>query len=146
MTNTVSRPRPAQRGGKAGHQKKRRSNAFLPLPWRGSAPRWVRWFVLFPLAALEPASTISRPTFWPPPRQHLSAATKRQALVDPFQFRVLAHRDVSSFDQQPAHHAIALFADVAQALLATAAVLGRIQPQITSHLLAARKPLGGSQR
>ena len=59
----------------------------------------------------------------------LAAAAEGQTLINPLQRGIFAHGDPRRFDQQPAHHAIALFADVAEALLAAAAAFAGIQAQ-----------------
>ncbi len=55
---------------------------------------------------------------------------------------IAANRRLGRFHQQQAHETVALFADRAQALLATGTVFAWNQSQIAGHLLAPLKPVG----
>jgi len=71
--------------------------------------------------------------------RHRVSSSEFQSLIVLPQCGILAHRRVHRFDQQPAHHGVALFADGPESAPSAAGFLARIQSQITDDLSAASK-------
>src|ERR1700677_2481971 len=74
-----------------------------------------------------------------------TASSVRQTLIVAPQLRLMPHRTLRRFHQQPAHKGTPLLADMPQTLLASAGVFAGNQSEVAGHLLAPRESLGWSQ-